>query len=133
MKITFKQYAQVLYEIMADKDTGEIKDDVKKFIESLAKNEQLKKAHKIMIEFVKIWNKEKGIVEAEAISARELDKDIVKLLNNYIVKLSGAKEVLISEKINKDILGGVVIKYGDRVVDGSLKSRVIEFKNSLVK
>ena len=88
---------------------------------------------KIIEAFSVIWNKEKGIVEAEVLSANELSKDVVKLLNGYITKLSGAREVVIREKVEKNLLGGVVIKYGDRVVDRSLKTKISDLKNNMVK
>jgi len=62
-----------------------------------------------------------------------LDKASIKLLENYIAELSGAKEVVLNEKIDKNILGGVVIRYGDRVVDGSLRTSLEELKNKMIK
>ena len=133
MKANIKQYAELFYELTADKNSGEIKGAIEKFVKLLARQGQLNKADKIIDSFSKVWNKKRGIVEAEAISARELDKEIVKLLHGYIVKLSGAKEIILAEKVDKKILGGVVIKYGDKVVDGSLKMRLVELKSSLNK
>ena len=133
MNITSKHLAKLLYEIVDGKKPVEIENVIKKFVGLLARNGYLKKEDRVISEFIKLWNGKRGIVEAEAISARELGKEIVKLLNDYIVKLSGAKEVMLKEKIAKKILGGVVIKYGDRVVDGSLRTRVEELKNKMVK
>jgi len=62
-----------------------------------------------------------------------LDKETGKLLKNYITGLSGAKEVLVSEKTDKNILGGVIIKYGDKVLDGSLKTSLEELKEKMIK
>ena len=66
-------------------------------------------------------------------SARELNKETIKLLKSYVIKLSGAKEVVVDEQVDKNILGGVVIKYGDKVIDGSLKAQLEELKDKLVK
>ena len=87
---------------------------------------------RIIAEFEKIWNEERGITEGELISARELDKEIVALLHNYIVKLlSVKKEVKLENKIDKSILGGFVAKVGDTVVDGSVKRQLESLKNEL--
>lgn len=133
MKVNTKQSAELFYELTADKSPGEVKDVVKKFVELLAKNGYLGKVDKVIGEFEKIWNEKRGIVEAEITSARELDKEIVKSLHNHIIKLSGAKEIVLTEKVDKKILGGVVIRHGDRVVDGSLRTRVGELKNKMIK
>jgi len=133
MKISVKQLALSLYELADGKSSSQVKAVIKKFVELLSGKNMLAASDKIAIEFVKIWNEKHGIIEAEVSSASDLDKDSVKLVKNYIAKLSGAEEVLISEKTDKNILGGVVIKYGDRVVDGSLKTQLADLKNSLIK
>lgn len=132
MKITSKQYALSLYETVRNKKDSEVRGAIKKFVEVVIYNNDISKVDRIISQFSKIWNREQGIVEVEFISSLELDKKIVKLLNNYMVELSGAENVVVSEKIDKGILGGVVIKYGDKVLDGSLKMNLREFSKFLV-
>ncbi|MDP2708590.1 MAG: ATP synthase F1 subunit delta [bacterium] len=133
MKITAKQFALSLYEIAAGRPAGQVKVAIKKFIGLLAEKNMLAQADKIIAEFIKIWNENHGIVEADVASAKSLDKDTLKLLKKYIAELSGAKEVTVSESVDKNILGGVVIKYEDKVLDGSLKTSLEELKNNLIK
>ena len=133
MKITPKQYAESLYQIVADKKDSEVKIAVENFVKVLISNNDIFKVDKITEKFVKVWNREQGIVEAEVVSAKELDKKIVKLLNDYIVKLSGARKVVAKQKVDKNILGGVVIKYEDKILDGSLRMRLGELRSEMVK
>jgi F-type H+-transporting ATPase subunit delta len=133
MNIPIKQYAKTLYKLIDSKGKTEAEKIIEDFAAVLVSNNDQGKIKKIIAEFDNIWNKEKGIVEAEVISAGELSKDIVKLLDDYIAKLSGANEVILSEKVNKDLLGGVVIKYGDKVLDGSLKTKINDLKNNMTK
>lgn len=133
MNIPIKQYAKTLYKIVDGKNKSETEKIISEFVAVLAENNDLGKIKKIIAEFNNLWNKEKGIVEAEIASAKELDKDIVKLLDDYIVKLSGAKEVVMGEKIDKNLLGGVIIRYGDKVLDGSLKAKISSLKIELTK
>lgn len=133
MKITAKQYAQSLYETTMGKKSSQIKVDIKKFVEILVKNNDLNSGEKIVNEFIKVKNKKEGIVESEIVSARKLDNSTVKLLNNYIVKLSGAKKVVLEKSLDKNILGGVVIKYGDKILDGSVKTKLGELRSEMVR
>lgn len=133
MKSTPKQFAMALYEALDGKTSAQVKVAIKKFVEFLAGENMISKAEKITAEFVKVWHEKNNIIEAEAISSSGLDKTNIKLLKNYIVGLSGAKEVLLSEKIDKNILGGVVIRYGDKVIDGSLRNSLDELRDKLVK
>ena len=133
MKISNKQYARILYQVAAGKKDDEIKDTVRNFAEVLAYFNDLGRGEKIINEFVKIWNKEQGIVEAEAISAKELNREVVKLLNGHIAELSGARKVLLSQEADKNILGGVIIKYKDKILDGSLRTQLNELRSEMVK
>jgi len=133
MKITAKQFALSLYESVDGKSAAQVKAVIKKFVELLARKNILAKADKITSQFTKIWNEKHGMVEAEVSSTNDLDKASVKLLENYIMELSGAKEVVLNEKIDKNILGGVVIRYGDKVLDASLKNSLEELRDKLIK
>jgi F-type H+-transporting ATPase subunit delta len=133
MKITNKQYAKTLYKLVDGKNKNEVEKIIKEFVAILSENNDLGKIKKIIEAFSVIWDKEKSMVEAEITSAKELDKDMVRLLNGYIVKLSGAKEVVINKNVDKNILGGVIIRYGDKVLDGSLKTKISELKNNMAK
>ena len=133
MKISHKQFALSLYEAVEGKPAGPVKAVIGKFVELLAKKNMLASADKIVAQFVKIWNEKHGVVEALALSTNGLDKANIKLLKHYIAKLAGAKQVVLDEKTDKNILGGVVIRYGDKVLDGSLKTQLEELKSKLIK
>jgi len=128
MKIKPKQYAISLFESLEGKNKKETEEIIEKFVQVLVENNQASQIEKIISYFSNLWGKENGLVEAEIISSRKLDNKIVKLLNDYIVKLSDAKKVNIEEKVDPGIIGGVVIKYGDKIMDGSLKTEIRDFK-----
>jgi len=133
MKITAKQYAACLYESVQGKKIGQIKDVIKKFLQVLIAHNNIAKADEVVEQFRKIWNKKESIAEAEIISTRKLDNKIVKLLNRYIVEFLGAKKVILENSVDKSVLGGVVIKYKDKIFDASLKTKLRELKEGLIK
>jgi F-type H+-transporting ATPase subunit delta len=133
MKITAKQFALSLDESVEGKSAAEVKLVLKKFVELLAIKNQLSRDDKIIAEFIKIWNKKHGLVETEIISANGLSRETAKLLKNRIAELSGAREVKASEKVEESLLGGVIIRYGDKILDGSLKAQLVDLKEKLIK
>lgn len=133
MKITPKKYAESLYQAIQEKKDGKVKPVIENFVKLLVKNNDLSKTDDIISEFIKFWNRKKGIVEAEVISAGKLDGEIVKLLNCYIAKLSRAKEIILDNIIDKTIIGGVIIRYEDKIFDGSLRNRLKELKSRMMK
>lgn len=133
MKITPKQYAQSLFEALNGKQAPQVKAAIKNFITILAVNHDLAKADKIIASFIKIWNMENEIADANITTAKPLSSTMVKMLNKYVKNISQAKQVELSQSIDKNILGGVIIRYGDRVIDSSLKMQLSELKEKLIK
>ncbi|OGF28674.1 ATP synthase F1 subunit delta [Candidatus Falkowbacteria bacterium RIFOXYA2_FULL_47_9] len=133
MKITIKQYAQSLYESLAEIESEvDVKVALNNFVKLLSARRSLNKTGKIIAEFEKIWNREQGIVEGELVSAKKLDNGIIELLNCHIVKLLSIKEVNLANQIDKNILGGFIVKVGDTVIDGSVKNQLNNLKNKLI-
>ena len=133
MKINFKQYAQALYDLSRDAEKENVEKIISGFVNILLANNDVSKLDKIIDEYNKLWNSEHGIADAEIISARGMDANIIKLLKIHIAKLSGAKSVELREKTDKNILGGVVMKYGDKILDASLRAKVIALKKTMIK
>lgn len=133
MKISAKQYALGLYEAIQGKKEGEVKDAIKTFVGILAKHNDFKKAKDIVCELDKIFKKEEGLLEAEIITANPINKEMVKTLKDYISEMSGAKKVEAKESVDPKILGGVIIRFEDKIVDASLKSRLEELKRNISK
>lgn len=131
MKITSKQYAQALFELVEGKTEEELSSVLSNFVETLAAHNQITKIDGIINHFETLWNKENGIVNAEIISANKLDSSMIDILKDYITKNTNAKDIQLKTKVNKNILGGVVIKYGDTIFDASLKNRLQDLKHIL--
>ncbi|KKQ62031.1 MAG: ATP synthase F1 subunit delta [Parcubacteria group bacterium GW2011_GWE2_38_18] len=134
MKISNRQYAVSLYETVKDAKNNEQKKEViKNFITLLVKNNNLNKASGIIEEFNKIWAKETGIIDATVFSATKLDKESLEDLEKFAINVSGAKEVIIDNQIDKEVLAGFILKVGDQILDGSMKTKIKELKAEMGK
>lgn len=133
MKINSTQYAELLYEITDKDDRDQIGEAVKDFAQFIVNNNDSFKVSKVIRKFQEIWNEKNGIIEAEVESASQLDESIKQMLSEYILELSKAKKVVIKEKTDKELLGGVVIRYKDKILDGSLKTRLTELNQKMTK
>ena len=131
MKIKSQQYAVALFELVKDKKGQELEKIVASFAQLLTKRNDDFKADKIALEFENLWYKENLVVRAEIKSARPLKPATVKALAEKLRKISGAKDLALSEKVEADIIGGAVIKYGDKILDAGLKNRLQKFKEAL--
>lgn len=133
MKITSKQYATALYESVKDKSEKDAAAVVGEFVKTLSDTGALSRADTIVEEFSALWNKEAGIVEAEITSVADLDRETLKEVEAYLRQVSKARNVLVSERKDPSLLGGAVIRYGDKIVDGSLRGRLSVLKERMKK
>lgn len=133
MKISLKKYAQALYEATADKSEAEVKRYIKNFVKILAENKDLKRGELIGKYFQKAWNREHGMTVVDVTTAQEASEETVQLLTDYVAKLFATNKVMMRQKVDKSILGGVIIRNGDMVYDNSLRSRINDLKEQIVK
>lgn len=132
MIIAPKDYALGLLHATKSKDKNEITSVIHNFVDILVQNNDVSKTARILDIFATLWNKENSIVEAEIITAETLNRAEVDSLENFLITLSGAKKVRMTEKIDEDILGGVIIKYGDSIMDKSLRTKIKDL-NDFIK
>ncbi len=133
MNLKPKQYAQAFYEALKGKDEKQMRNIIDNFARVLVNNQDATKESKIIEKFNDIWNQENNITEVRVITSVNVDKDILEALNSYISQKTQANKVKIKNQLNKDMLGGVIIRYEDKIIDDSLKSRVKQLKNKLIK
>lgn len=131
MKITAKQYAQSLYESLKDKTEVEIKSSIHNFVGILAKNNNLKLSSEIMTAFREIWDQEEGQLDVELSSARTLNKDSKETILDYLKERLGVSRINLTEKIVPSLIGGFILRYGSRIIDGSLKNNLFKLRNKI--
>jgi F-type H+-transporting ATPase subunit delta len=130
MRLTAKQYAQTLYDSLQDTAAKDHDKILENFAKILAINNDTKLMDQIEAEYDKIEKSAKGIKIAEVTSAHPLEKHTEKEIIEQLNKLAGMK-VELRKKVDEKILGGVVIKLDDTLIDASVKKSLEELKGSL--
>ena len=74
----------------------------------------------------------KGVVKASVTSAAELSEDAVNKIKESLSKKTG-KTVVLNVEQDPSLIGGVVTKIGDLVLDGSVKTQLINMRETLKK
>lgn len=130
MKLTARQYAKTLFEVLQDtaaKDHDTVLDN---FSQTLAQNGHLKMFDDIALEYEKLEKESRGVKIANVTSASPLtpatEKEIVSKLNELV---NGKVEL--RKQIDEKILGGVVIRLDDQLIDASVKHSLEELKKDL--
>ena len=82
--------------------------------------------------FGDLYDERTGRVRAHVTSAKGLDAASVKTLRNHLQSITGAKEVIVREDVDPELLGGIVTRIGDLVLDGSVRTQLQLLRDQLV-
>ncbi len=84
-------------------------------------------------QFVDQYNQLKGIVQAEVVSAVTLSDAQRQEIAQVVKKAMQANEVVLQEQTNANIIGGFVLKVGDRQFDASIASSLNKLRKELAQ
>lgn len=86
---------------------------------------------RVAAEFRRLDNARQGIVLATATSAAPLSQDEVRAVTARLEELTGGR-VELTLDVDPALLGGLVVRVGDRLIDGSVRGRLERLRNQLV-
>jgi F-type H+-transporting ATPase subunit delta len=131
MKITPLQYAKALFQATEHLSEPEAQAVIARFADRLQRDGQTKQLPRIIGKFIELWNKAHGIVDAEVTSRTPLGIEDSTSIKQFIMERYRAKEVVITNTIDKEIGGGVVVRVGDELLDGSVRAQLKKLQKQL--
>ena len=93
------------------------------FLGVLAQNRRLSQLPAIIRAFRELAARHRGELTAEVTSAHPLDADQLKALRQNLRTRFGT-DVAIEPAVNPDILGGIIVKVGSQMIDGSIRTKL---------
>ncbi len=114
-RLSNDKLCQLLVEIGGDGFT----DHIKNFLGTIVENGRLKLLPEVAQEFDKLRNIAENRIEVEVVSAYVVKKDQQTLLIAALEKRFG-KQVVLTTRTDKSLIGGLIIRAGDEVIDGSV-------------
>jgi F-type H+-transporting ATPase subunit delta len=80
--------------------------------------------------YQKLADELKGIARANLVAATELSSDAVEKIRASLSQRTG-KEIILEVEQDPGLIGGIVTKIGDLVLDGSIKTQLLNMRESL--
>ena len=120
------QVAGLFISVLAGKLSGEGEN----FVRVLAENKRLGLLPEIRQQFEALKNEREGVVEAEVQSAFELSDAQVQDLVQRLERKTGRK-VRARVAVDRELIGGVKIVLGDKVIDGSARAQLGALETAL--
>jgi F-type H+-transporting ATPase subunit delta len=100
------------------------------FLELLAEKHRMPAIFRIRDRFSELWAEENKRLDVTVTSAVELDKSVIEHVGSEIEKQTDRKVELHSQ-VDPDILGGLVLRVGNMVLDASLRSKLEKLRKEV--
>jgi F-type H+-transporting ATPase subunit delta len=102
------------------------------FLELLAEKHRMPAIFRIRSRFDEMWAKERRRLEVRLTSAVELPDSTVKDLGRRIEEQTG-QTIELSSDVDQDILGGIVLRVGNMVLDASVRNKLERLRKEVAK
>ncbi len=109
---------------------GDFSDMVKHFLALLLERNRMGAIEAISEYYTRLTDMASNIARAEIITARPLREEVLKKIEQSLEKLS-SKTVRSHVSEDDSLIGGIKVKIGDLVLDGSVKAQLEGLKESL--
>jgi len=103
---------------------------VRNLVKLLAQKGRGELVGEVVAKFRELYDESRGVVHARVTTAVELSDSDRDALQARLGQTSG-KQVEIETEVDPAILGGIVVRVGDTLVDGSARTRLVALKRQL--
>lgn len=104
---------------------------VRNFIAVLMHHQRLHELPQMINAYATIADEDTGVAEVEITTARPLDADNRRLLEQQVARLAGEPRVQATYHEDPSLLGGAVVKLGSTVYDGSVRAQLEQMRQRL--
>jgi F-type H+-transporting ATPase subunit delta len=102
------------------------------FLEALIERHRTPAIFRIRSRFEELWDDEKQLLPVQVTSAVELDPGTVESIGSRIREQTG-RTVELSSKVDPEILGGIVLRVGNFVLDASIRNRLNQLRKQVAR
>lgn len=97
----------------------------------LLRRGRIEELPQVAAQFRRLDDERQGITHATATSAAELTPDEVRALTERLEASTGGR-IALDVEVDPSLLGGLVVRVGDRLIDGSVRGRLERLRNQLI-
>jgi F-type H+-transporting ATPase subunit delta len=102
------------------------------FLKLLIENHRMPVIFRVRRAYEVLWEQENKLLPVRVTSAVELDKSTVSQIGDRIAEQTGRK-VDLSSEVDPDILGGIVVRVGNSILDASIRNRLEQLRRQVAR
>ncbi len=107
-------------------------ETVMNFLEALIERHRMPAIFRIRARFEEMWDKANKLLPVEVTSAIELDPGTVESIGKRIGEQTGNR-IELSSHVDPDILGGIVLRVGNFILDASIRNRLEQLRKQVAQ
>lgn len=102
------------------------------FLELLLENHRMPAIFRIRRRYDDLWERENRLLPVEVTTALDLGEGVADEIGRRVGEQTGRK-VQVKSTIDPDILGGIVLRVGNSILDASIKNRLEQLRKQVAK
>jgi ATP synthase F1 delta subunit len=102
------------------------------FLELLVEKHRMPALFRIRHVYDELWEHENKLLPVEITSAVELDEEIARRIGDQIGEQTGQR-VELTKTVDPDIIGGLVLRVGNSILDASIRNRLETLRKNVAK
>ncbi|MGC2375435.1 MAG: ATP synthase F1 subunit delta [Solirubrobacteraceae bacterium] len=102
------------------------------FLDLLIENHRMPVIFRVRREYERLWERENKLLPVVLTSAVELDGQTIKDLGDRIGERTG-RTVTLTTHVEPDILGGIVVRVGNSILDASIRNRLEQLRTQVAQ
>lgn len=102
------------------------------FVSFLIDKKREEELPSIASQFIASYNQMKGISQATVVSAVPLSDTKLSQMQSYVEQLLNQSDIQLHNEVDPSIIGGVIIKYEDKLLDKSVSKELREIRKQLI-
>jgi F-type H+-transporting ATPase subunit delta len=102
------------------------------FLQLIAERHRMPALFRMRREFDAMWREENKLLEVRITSAIDLDEELVKSIGQRIEEQTG-KTIDLDANVDPDVLGGLVLRVGNMVMDASVRGRLERLRKEVAR
>jgi F-type H+-transporting ATPase subunit delta len=102
------------------------------FLQALVERHRMPAIFRIGTRYEELWKQENRLLPVEVTSAVTLDDATIAEIGERVGKQAGRK-IELSSRVDPDILGGLVLRVGNAILDSSIRSRLNQLRKQVAR
>jgi len=119
--------AEALGEMLGER----VSKPVQNLVQLMLRRGRIDELPRVAAEFRRLDDARQGVIHATATAAGELTKDEVRAITARLEQQTGG-HVSLDVEVDPSLLGGLIVRVGDRLIDGSVRGRLERLRNQLI-